>query len=167
MMSEVTAKLGISHESFTPYYPHANGQVEAINKVLKTMLQSMVGVHKSDWRLLLYAALWAYKTSIRTRIRFTPFQLVYSLEAILPIECEILSLNRDVELLPTTFIEEERILHMTHLDETKRDATIANERCIKSQCDKTIKPDVFTEGDLVLIYDKESDKLGSGKFQPM
>ena len=48
MMIELTTKLGISHESSTPYYPQANGQVDAINKFLKTMLQCMVGVHKSD-----------------------------------------------------------------------------------------------------------------------
>ena len=38
MMVELTAKLGISHDISTPYYPQANGQVEAINKVLKRML---------------------------------------------------------------------------------------------------------------------------------
>lgn len=27
MMTELTAKLGISHHSSTPYYPQANGQV--------------------------------------------------------------------------------------------------------------------------------------------
>lgn len=48
MMTELTSSLGLSHESSTPYYPQANGQVEAINKVLKAMLQHMVGVHKSD-----------------------------------------------------------------------------------------------------------------------
>ena len=35
MMNELTAKLGVSHDSFTPYYPQSNGQVESINKVLK------------------------------------------------------------------------------------------------------------------------------------
>lgn len=46
MMSELNAKLGLSHHSSTPYYPQANGQVEAINEVLKQMLQRMIGVHK-------------------------------------------------------------------------------------------------------------------------
>jgi len=46
MMAELTVKLGLSHDSSTPYYPQANGQVEAINKVLKPMLQRMIGVHK-------------------------------------------------------------------------------------------------------------------------
>ena len=38
MMVELAAKLGLSHDSSTPYYPQANGQVEEINKVLKRML---------------------------------------------------------------------------------------------------------------------------------
>ena len=46
MMVELAAKLGLSHDSSSPYYPQANGQVEAINKVLKHMLQRMVGSHK-------------------------------------------------------------------------------------------------------------------------
>ena len=39
MMEELSAKLGFHHENSTPYYPQANGQVEVINKVLKTMLR--------------------------------------------------------------------------------------------------------------------------------
>ena len=48
MMEELSAKLGFRHENSTPYYPQANGQVEAINKVLKMMLRRMVGDHKSN-----------------------------------------------------------------------------------------------------------------------
>ena len=53
-----------------------------------------------------------------TATRITLFQLVYDPEAILPIEYEILCLKLDVELLLPTFGEEERLLHMTCLDET-------------------------------------------------
>jgi hypothetical protein len=38
MMFKITEKLGLRHENSTPYYPQANNQVEAINKVLITML---------------------------------------------------------------------------------------------------------------------------------
>ena len=31
--------------------------------------------------------------------------------------------------------------------------------------DKNVKPRVFSEGELALLYDQESDKLGAGKFQ--
>jgi hypothetical protein len=59
MMSELHAKLVFRHENSSPYYPQANGQVEAINKVLKTMIQRMVGENKTSWHLQLFSALWA------------------------------------------------------------------------------------------------------------
>ena len=46
MMVELATKLRLSHDSFTPYYRQANRQVEVINKVLKHVLQRMIGVHK-------------------------------------------------------------------------------------------------------------------------
>jgi len=38
MVDELEAMLGFCHEYASSYYPRANGQVEEINKVLKTML---------------------------------------------------------------------------------------------------------------------------------
>eukprot|EP00253_Pinus_taeda_P033692 PITA_33692 len=104
----------------------SNGQVEAINKVLKHMLQRMIGVQKRNWHLILYSALWAYRTSVRNATGFTPFQLVYGLEAILPVQCEIPSLKLAVDLLPRTSEEEARFLELIHLDETRRDVASAN-----------------------------------------
>ena len=99
----------------------------------------------------------------------TPFQLVYGLEAILPIKCEIPSLKLAVELLPNT-AEEELFLYLKNTDENQRDVSLANEahkKCIKAQYDKSIQPRVFNEGDLVLTYDQRHDKLGKGKFESM
>jgi hypothetical protein len=45
MMSEITKNLRLQHENSTPYYPQANGQVEAINKVCITMLRRIIGIH--------------------------------------------------------------------------------------------------------------------------
>ena len=64
-----------------------------------------------------YPALWAYRTSVKTATGFTLFQLVYGLESIFPIECDIPSLKLAVELLPDTSSLEERLLHLEHLDE--------------------------------------------------
>jgi hypothetical protein len=38
---------------------------------------------------------------------------------------------------------------------------------IKNQYDKSIQPRAFAEGDLVLVYDRDHDKLGVGKLEPM
>ena len=99
-----------------------------------------------------------------------PFQLVYGLEFILPIECQISSLKLAVELLPHTSAEEERFLYLNNLDESRRDASLANEahkKHFKEQYDKFFQPRVFNEGDLVLTYDQRHDKLGKGKFESM
>ncbi len=170
MMVDLAAKLGLSHDSSTPYYLQANGQVETINKVLKRMLQRMIRVHKRDWHLIMYSALWAYWTSVRNATEFTPFQLVYGLEAILPIQCEISSLKLAVDLLPRTSEEEAQFLELIQLDETCLDEASANEahkKRVKAQFNKNVKPRVFSEGDLVLLYDQEYDTLGAGKFKSL
>ncbi|WP_431002903.1 hypothetical protein, partial [Klebsiella pneumoniae] len=59
-------------------------------------------------------------------IGFTPFQLVYGLEAALPIQCEILSLKLAIHLLPDTSEEEACFFELIHLDETHRDVALSN-----------------------------------------
>jgi transposase InsO family protein len=60
MMSDLTLNLGLRQEHLSPYYPQANGQVEAVNKSLKTILQRMINLAKSNWHLIMYSTLWAY-----------------------------------------------------------------------------------------------------------
>ena len=38
---------------------------------------------------------------------------------------------------------------------------------MKAQYDRSVAPCVFSESDLVLVYDQANDKLGAGKFEPM
>jgi hypothetical protein len=170
MMSKLTEKLGLRHENSMPYYPQANGQVEAINKVLVTMLRRMIGIHKTSWHTMLFSTLWAYRTSVKSATGFTPFRLVYGLESILPIEFEIPSLKLVVELLPNTSAKEKRLLYLMRLDETQCNATLVIEsqkKCVKAQYDKHVKPLIFSEGDLVLLYEQDRDMLGDGKFEAM
>ena len=92
------------------------------------------------------------------------------MESILPIQCEIPSLKLYVELLPNTSAEEECLLYLMRLDETRRDATLvieAQKKHVKAQYDKHVKPQVFSEGDLVLLYEQDRYMLGVGKFEPM
>jgi hypothetical protein len=170
MMSELTEKLGLCHENSTPYYPQANDQIEVINKVLITMLRRMIGIHKTSWHMMLFSALWSYQTSVKSATRFTPFQLVYGLESILPIECEIPSLKLAVKLLQNTYAKEECLLYLMQLDETRHDATLdieAQKKCVKAPYDKHVRPRVFFEGDLVLLYKQDWDMLGARKFEAM
>ena len=91
------------------------------------MIRLMVGIYKTSWHTMLFLALWAYRTSVKSATGFTPFRLVYGMESILPIECEIPSLKLVVELLPNTSAKEERLLYLMRLDETQCHATLVIE----------------------------------------
>ena len=59
---------------------------------------------------------------------------------------------------------------MTNLDENQRDASLANEahkKRVKAQYDKYSQPRFFNEGDMVLTYGQNHDKLGKGKLESM
>ena len=95
---------------------------------------------------------------------------MHGLEAILPIQREISSLKLAIELLPDTLEEEARLLNLIHLDETRREAQLANEvhkRRIKVQYNKNVQPYIYSDGDLVLLYDQEVDVICIGKFEPL
>ena len=66
-------------------------------------------------------------TTVKPSTGFTPFQLVYELEATLLIECEILSLKLVVQLLPNTTTEEDHFLYFNKLDKTHQDVTLSIE----------------------------------------
>jgi hypothetical protein len=103
-------------------------------------------------------------------MRFTPFQLVYGIEDVLAIKCEIPSLNLAIELLSNTSAKEERLLYLMHLDETCHDVALIIEtqnKRMKAQYDKHVKPHVFSEGDLVILYEQDHDLLGPEKFEAM
>lgn len=99
-----------------------------------------------------------------------PFQLIYGLEAVLPIGCEIPSLKLAIELLPNTTAKAECFLYLNQLDGNRRDVSFRNERhkkWVKTQYDRNVHPRSFQQGDLVLTYDQRYNKLGKGKTESM
>ena len=75
---------------------------------------------------MLYPALWAYRTNVKIATVFSPFQLFHRVEVITPVECEIPPLKIALHVLPDTTELEERLVHLEHLDEQRRDALTAN-----------------------------------------
>ena len=60
MMTELTTMIGFRQENSSSFYPQAIGQVEAINKPLKTILKCTINAARYNWHIMLYPALWAY-----------------------------------------------------------------------------------------------------------
>lgn len=66
---------------------------------------------------MLISVLWAYWTTTKTTIGFTPFHLIHGIESVIPIECEILTLQMVLNVLPDITPLEQRLLHLEHLNE--------------------------------------------------
>ncbi|KAM1304570.1 hypothetical protein ACFX2F_022217 [Malus domestica] len=90
---EYTANLKIRLEQSMPYYPQANRQVEASNKVLIGILEKIIKERPGMWHLKINEALWAYRTSLLTATGTTPYALTYGHDIMLPVELSINSLR--------------------------------------------------------------------------
>lgn len=61
----LTTELKKNHSLSNPYYPWANGQVEATNKILIVVIYKSCGVEGEDWEEKLPSILWAYHTTYK------------------------------------------------------------------------------------------------------
>ncbi|CAL9002342.1 unnamed protein product, partial [Prunus brigantina] len=65
----------------SPAHPQSNGQVEAMNKIVKKLLKRQLEKAKGAWPEKLPEALWAIRTSYRTATGETPFSMAFGSKA--------------------------------------------------------------------------------------
>jgi transposase InsO family protein len=82
------AKVAVNHWIATPHHPQTSGQSETSNKQIKNILQKMMNEMGKGWRSKLSDVLWLYRTTFKTSIGMTPYQLVYGKIYHLPVELE-------------------------------------------------------------------------------
>ncbi|XP_040999461.1 uncharacterized protein LOC121245376 [Juglans microcarpa x Juglans regia] len=86
---EWCVELGIEAKYSLSGHLQANGQAEATNKTFLSTLKKKLGMYKAVWAEELPSVLWAYRTTIQTPTRETPFTLTYGSEVMIPIEVGI------------------------------------------------------------------------------
>ena len=85
-INALTEEFQVYHQKNTPCHPHANGMVEAFNKVLENALTKVFNTQRSDWDLCIPEVLWAYQMTCKKLTGQTTFRLVYGVEAVIPME---------------------------------------------------------------------------------
>ncbi|PAA79347.1 hypothetical protein BOX15_Mlig008663g1, partial [Macrostomum lignano] len=90
--------FGIRHTTTTPYNPASNGQVENLNKQLKSVLTCLLERNHNDWDTFLPACLMALRSSVHPVTGFTPHYLVFGRDFRLPIDNAIKKLPEYADL---------------------------------------------------------------------
>ena len=72
-MKEFAIEMGFKLLTSTPYYAQANGQVEAENKVIISLIKKRVGKKPKNWHKTLDPILWACRMSPKEATGTTPF----------------------------------------------------------------------------------------------
>ncbi|MCO5604734.1 hypothetical protein L7F22_058904 [Adiantum nelumboides] len=169
LVGELMKKLGIERRHSTPYYPQCNGLVEKVNGMICKIITKQVVSKPKDWDKHLSAALWAYRTSFRTSLGYTPYHLVFGKEAILPIEVQLASLKilaTKNEGTPSDRLKQ-RILDLERLEldremAVEHYATQAKRR--RQKFNEGLKDKELKRGMLVLRYNNRFDTRKDKKF---
>ena len=124
--------------------------------------------HRKDWDDGLSEALWAYRTTRRNTIGFSPYELVYGKSVFFTIEFEIKTLRTSMETnLDLTKGQKNQLNQLNELNE-KRTAAVHHATLIQQQHSKWhaifIKKKMFCEGDWDLLYDSRFKRDFKGKL---
>ena len=116
-------------------------------KIIKTRL----GGAKEVWFDKLLSVLWAYRTTVRTPTRETPFKLAYGSKAVIPADVHMA--NHRVMKYQDKDNEEQLRLNLDLIDEERMNAkqrTARYKNLMTRQYDAMVKPRCFNIGDLIL-----------------
>ena len=88
-LSKVFQHYDVRHKVASPYHPQTNGQAEVLNKEIKRILEKTVAISRKDWVTKIDDCLWIYRTTFKTLIGISLFQMVYEKACHLLVKLEI------------------------------------------------------------------------------
>ena len=130
----------------------------------------MVSKGKRDWHERLPEALWTYRTTVRNSTGCIPYNLVYGLEAVLPLEVQLPSLRVATQLTEPDENAKIRLAKLEALDEKRlfvQQKLELYQAQMAGAFNKRVKFRSFSVGDLVLTIRRPIiiTRRMQGKFQ--
>ena len=107
----------MSHAS--NYYPQGNGQAESSNKNLMTIVKKIVDENKKSWDSKIKHALWADRITKKAATGKSPFELVYGLEARVPVHLRLPTYGSMEDLSTEQDAIQNRVNEVIELDEIR------------------------------------------------
>ena len=87
LFKNLCRELGINRTSATAYHPQGNAMIEHTNRTIEESLAKYVGEHHNTWSDYLPLVLMAYRSSIHSVTKYSPFYLIFGRSCALPIDC--------------------------------------------------------------------------------
>ena len=152
----------------TPYYPQGNVLAESSNKNIVNSIKKMLFENKRSWDTKLKFSLWADRVTIKKSIGTSPFQLVYGVDVVFPVQLVAPGIKFMQEIKEEPDDIRRRMFQIIQLQQEREiieNTAEMHRKKVKENFDKKVKKDVFTVGDLVLTWDAQKDeKCKHGKF---
>ena len=87
LFKNMCKELGINTTSTTAYHLPGNAMIERTNRTIKESLAKYVSEHHITWRDYLSLEMMAYRSSIHSVTKYSPFYLLFGQPCELPIDC--------------------------------------------------------------------------------
>jgi hypothetical protein len=144
--------------SFTyVYHPQSNEAVEQANALIFEAIKKILeGEKKGKWAEVMSRAVWSHNTTVCRATNFTPFQLLFRTEAVLPKEIKHQWLRTTTEASPCpSEAEDKELLESDMLKAVTNLQKYQDE--MRSWRDPKVKKREFDVGNLVLLQSPRTE----------
>jgi transposase InsO family protein len=165
LVTELMQLLGVRTLFTSAHHPQTNGMVERLNGTIKAVLTNITDEFKLQWVSALSAAVFAYNTSRSEATGYSPFFLLYGVEAVTPGDQLAQVINsQDTDFLARPLDEYVREKALTIKESHAFVRALLEQRTrdnIKER-EKLTKIPSYSPGDLVLVQDPRTNVATGG-----